>query len=450
MTDGSSPVFYYSENNLFPRALEGTEDADPLGNFELFLEETGLRLFFSTGEERFRGFSSLKIGRFDETFEPVELFPTARNIYAVAQAADLSYRVGKTFAGSTAFYDLYQSDGENLTQRTMYRDTQVSGTCRALDLFVDDAGFTHSFLSVEQSSTGEPTTNLLLYQTSNLDGEIYSLGEEIRRNEDPSGDTLKAISDEIAFVLNESNEPVIALRDTANSVNSIGIRENGSWAFTDYVLPDRGSTRQKRLQAFIDPLNRPSLLIDRTLGFSLVSIEPSGSFSTQEFPVTSENLVMATSVDPSKSPVFIRSINYTVTLGSFTASQRVRLLDFTDLDDDGLSYLFEEAFDSDPDDSQSGKTPRFLIFNNSNPRLIADVPVGFSVTSPGIFRNDGLGITIRTELSNDLINWSLPPSSVTAEVRFLAGQASIVVTQTESVANNTASRFMRFQVTRSF
>ena len=458
------PVFFYSKNNEPPRALIGTENANTAEQFALFAEKEGLRLFFTSSTSQAHEFFSLKIGNASENFEPVDLLGISRLAndfdsgsdakYTVTQAPDRSYRIGQIFKLFNAVtYTVYLSDGETTTDGADYSSPSSTHSDREqkLDLFVDDSGLLHSFFSFAES---DATEFKLYYQTSRPDetSTTYSIGELVRTQESDEEDAIivGSISQDIAVTWNSANEPRIALRDTIFSTNSIGVRSNGSWTFTDYPFANRAGATQSRHQAYLNPLGRPSFLIDVPGGgFQIIRQEPFGNFVSTDLPLTSANSRIATSVGPQKSPHFVRSVEQSTTAGLFVRSQRVRYLDATDLDGDGQSYLVETAYGSDPDNSNFlSPTPRYRLVNGLTPQLIADVPTGYSSTAFGVFRNANLGISFRAELSNDLKTWSLPLASVNSEVTNSGGLSNLVVTQTETVENNAAYRFMRYRIVR--
>ena len=186
------------------------------------------------------------------------------------------------------------------------------------------------------------------------------------------------------------------------------------------------------------------------LSFSSLEISQTSEPSppVEIFPEETSIYAVATSIGPDKTPRFLRSVVITNGGESFRLNQRIHYLDSNDLDGDGQNYLFETAYGSDPNDSQSlTENFRFSLFN-LKPRFVADVPTGYSQVSPGKFRSVDLNLTIEIELSNDLRNWSLPLASVDSGVRSVGGQDFLTVTQTKTVEDNAAFQFMRYKVTR--
>lgn len=136
--------------------------------------------------------------------------------------------------------------------------------------------------------------------------------------------------------------------------------------------------------------------------------------------------------------------------------QRSRYLDATDLDGDGLSFLYETALASDPTDGSDTPTdtvgnnyPRFVAFNRQRARLISISIGSLTLVAPGTYRNLDEAIEIRVEVSRDLENW-ITPNNIVSETRFSFGRNFVNFTQAPNLDDDDSYPFMRLKIFRGF
>lgn len=125
----------------------------------------------------------------------------------------------------------------------------------------------------------------------------------------------------------------------------------------------------------------------------------------------------------------------------------MRAREMTDNDGDGLSYLYEQAFVSNPSSSSSRGGPSFSL-QQGKPNLTATVLADTQklANSNAFFFSSIAQIEYVVEVSDDLKTWDPAEQEVTSDLFTIQGRRILVVTQNGKVSDGSAKAYMRMGV----
>jgi len=201
--------------------------------------------------------------------------------------------------------------------------------------------------------------------------------------------------------------------------------------------------------SFVDRLGRMTVLTEAEQGntkFSIFKcIDDAWRRSDSESFTNLSGSVL--SIGPQGTPHLLGRLGETS--GGLTALIRVRYRDATDLDGDGMSYLLEEAFASDPNDAQEARNICFQLANGTNPQIQCFVPELPLVEGERAFLPQSqIAITPQVNDGLEEGGWFNAQQDIDLNATRLGAEVELLFTQDFSVEDNDAYYFMRLVVTR--
>lgn len=125
-------------------------------------------------------------------------------------------------------------------------------------------------------------------------------------------------------------------------------------------------------------------------------------------------------------------------------------LDTTDLDGDGIVYLLEDGFRSDPDSAASSALPEFEVSAGGHMSFTFEAPSDikkFNNVENGILISAAESMFFNIQMSDDLATWTQASNLLDTDIFTVNGRKFIVAEQVDPIGGG-AKRYMRVEVLR--
>jgi len=374
------PLLLYSMNNEPAEAISDTTSLR--GSVQAFVEEDGwLRIFYTEGLTRSVSTKRLRQGQLTEPSEVITQANTRVSEEILDTAVNPAQEYFSTFRSIAGddfgpLHVVKYSDGLPAEERVITLADLGLGEGAVLEevkmaapKYGDEVYLLLSTVEAPSASSG---SMLYTHQVRlvTYDFAVGSIIENRRLELSLTSLHTEGVFDKLSLGLLPGFFSVAEVFGGYRS--SLGRVESTLFRVSDDGLQkDDYENEENFLPAlsFVDRLGRMTVLTEAEQGntkFSIFKcIDDAWRRSDSESFTNLSGSVL--SIGPQGTPHLLGRLGETS--GGLTALIRVRYRDATDLDGDGMSYLLEEAFASDPNDAQEARNICFQLANGTNPQI---------------------------------------------------------------------------------